>query len=142
MSCHYLGECDAIPGQKIPLFLDRISCGFPSPAADFCERSLDLNELCIKNPAATFFVRAEGYSMVGAGINPGDVLVVDRSIDAKHGHIVVAAYMGELTCKRLQTKPTLCLLPENSRFRPIEILDGSDLQIFGVVTNIVRRVVL
>lgn len=139
MKCLYLGESDVFPGLKLPFFLERISCGFPSPAADFCERSLDLNELCIKNPAATFFVRAEGHSMIGAGIRPGDVLVVDRSIEAKHGHIVIAAYMGELTCKRLQTNPTLCLLPENPRYRPIEIQEGSDLQIFGVVTNVIHR---
>lgn len=122
----------------IPLFADRISAGFPSPAQDYIEQTLDLNELCIKHPAATFFVRVEGDSMVDAGMLPNDILVVDRSIEAEHGDIVIAGLHGELTVKELALKPSVRLIPRNAAYAPIDIPEGCHLDIFGVVTSVIR----
>lgn len=123
----------------IPLFSDAISAGFPSPAQDYIEQTLDLNELCIKHPAATFFVRVEGDSMVNAGIFPNDILVIDRSIQATQGDIVVASLYGEFTVKELVLGANPCLLPHNPAYLPISIPEGSDMEIFGVVTNVIRN---
>nr|WP_245597850.1 translesion error-prone DNA polymerase V autoproteolytic subunit [Marinospirillum insulare] len=134
---------DAVQLQQnylaIPLFSDAISAGFPSPAQDYIEQTLDLNELCIKHPAATFFVRVEGDSMINAGIFPNDILVVDRSIQAVQGDIVVASLYGEFTVKELVLGANPCLLPHNPAYLPISIPEGSDMEIFGVVTNVVRN---
>ncbi|QIX98017.1 translesion error-prone DNA polymerase V autoproteolytic subunit [Cedecea sp. FDAARGOS_727] len=119
---------------ELPLFLERVPCGFPSPAQDYVEESLDLNKLVVKYPSATYFVRVSGDSMVGAGIGDGDLLVVDRSLSAEHGDIVVAAVAGEFTVKELQTRPLLRLVPHNADYAPIEFLAEEELQIFGVVT--------
>lgn len=124
--------------QKLPLFSEAVAAGFPSPATDFCESRLDLNELCVKHPAATYFVRAQGDSMLEAGIFPGDVLVVDRSLTARHGDIVIAAFNGELTVKKLETKPKLRLMPMNSKYAPVEIPEETDIEIFGVATTVVH----
>ena len=94
----------------------RVSAGFPSPAQDYVEQTLDLNELCIKRPAATFFVRVEGDSMIDAGIHPDDILVVDRSVQAEHGDIVIAGIHGELTVKELQLRPCVKLIPRNQGY--------------------------
>jgi DNA polymerase V len=126
--------------QLIPLFLDRISAGFPSPAQDYIERTLDLNELCVKHPAATFFVRVQGDSMSDAGIYPNDILAVDRSLKAVHGDIVIACLDSEMTVKELALKPTTKLIPRNSAYEAIEIGSGSDIEIFGVVTNVIRTI--
>lgn len=91
---------------KMPMFTESVAAGFPSPATDYCESRLDLNDLCVKHPAATYFVRAQGDAMIDAGIYPGDVLVVDRSLTAKHGDIVIAALNGELTVKKLEQNPS------------------------------------
>jgi DNA polymerase V len=133
-----IGESGDFASLDIPLFLDAVPAGFPSPATDYCERKLDLNELCVQKPAATYFVRAQGDSMVDAGIFPGDVLVVDRSIDASHGDIVIAAVNGELTVKRLETKPQTRLVPMNRQHAPIVIPEEADLEIFGVATNVIH----
>ncbi|MFO7813322.1 MAG: translesion error-prone DNA polymerase V autoproteolytic subunit [Pelovirga sp.] len=140
MQAILLGRADQVPPENlnIPLFLDRVPAGFPSPASDYCERSLDLNELCITKPAATYFVRAQGESMLDAGIFPGDVLVVDRSLEARHGDVVIAEYGGELTVKRLELKPTVRLMPMNKKYLPLVIPEGEDLQIFGVVTTVIH----
>ena len=119
---------------ELPLFLERVPCGFPSPAQDYVEESLDLNKLVVKHPSATYFVRVSGDSMIGAGIGDGDLLVVDRSLTAEHGDIVVAAVAGEFTVKELQTRPLLRLVPHNADYAPIEFLAEEELQIFGVVT--------
>ena len=125
----------------LPLFSDRVAAGFPSPADDHMENRLDLNEHLVKHPAATFFVRVEGTSMLGAGIHPDDILVVDRSIEASNGNIVVAAVDGELTVKRLQyRRARLFLEPENPDYDPIEITGETDLVIWGVVTNVIHKV--
>lgn len=124
---------------RIPLFMEHVSAGFPSPAQDYIDQILDLNELCIKRPAATFFVRVDGDSMIDAGIHPNDILVVDRSIQAEHGDIVIAGIHGELTVKELQLRPCVKLIPRNQAYAPINIPEGADLELFGVVTNVVRN---
>ena len=134
-----IGESGEFTQLGIPLFSDAVAAGFPSPATDYCERKLDLNELCIQKPAATYFVRAQGDSMIDAGIFPGDVLVIDRSIDASHGDIVIAAVNGELTVKLLETKPQTRLVPMNNQHAPIVIPEGAELEIFGVATNVIHR---
>ncbi|WP_053140924.1 translesion error-prone DNA polymerase V autoproteolytic subunit [Erwinia billingiae] len=117
----------------IPLFGDRCQAGFPSPAQDYVEASLDLNELCIRHRSATYFVRASGNSMTDAGIKDGDLLVVDKSVTAAHGDIVIAAVDGEFTVKVLQLRPRLALQPMNPAF-PTLWPDPETLEIFGVVT--------
>ncbi len=121
-----------------PLFSNRVSAGFPSPAQDYIEQALDLNALCIKHPAATFFVRVEGDSMLEAGIHPGDILVVDRSLQAEHGDIIIASLYGEMTVKELALRPQLRLLPRNKAYQAIDLADGCDLTIFGVVTHAIH----
>ncbi|GJL38696.1 DNA polymerase V subunit UmuD [Enterobacter hormaechei] len=122
----------------LPLFSDLVPCGFPSPAADYVEQRIDLNELLIHHPSATYFVKAAGDSMVEAGISDGDLLVVDSSRTAQHGDIVIAAVDGEFTVKRLQLRPTIQLNPMNSAYRPIIVSNEDTLDIFGVVTFIVK----
>ena len=104
MSVSFLGESAIRSTLKLPLFVSKVSAGFPSPAQDYVEQTLDLNELCIKRPAATFFVRVEGESMIEAGIFHNDILVVDRSVKPVHGDIVVAQVDGEFTVKELCLK--------------------------------------
>ncbi len=123
-----------------PLFLTRVPAGFPSPAEDYIEGSLDLNEHLIAHREATFFMRVQGHSMTGAGIQDGDLLVVDRSLEAGHGDIVVAVVDGELTVKRLSRRGgRVRLLAEHPGYAPIEFKDGQELTVWGVVTSIVRR---
>ena len=138
MTVKNIGESGEFESLGIPLFSDAVPAGFPSPATDYCERKLDLNELCIKNPAATYFVRAQGDSMIEAGIYTDDVIVVDRSITASHGDIVIASFNGELLIKRLETKPTTRLVPMNSQHDPIVVPEGADLEIFGVATTVIH----
>lgn len=139
MSCILLGDYESFSRLSIPLFLERVSAGFPSPAEDYIEKTLDLNELCIQHPAATFFVRVQGESMVEAGILPNDVLVVDRSLSAKHGDIIIASLESEMTVKQLHLlPPPVRLLPRNSVFHPIIIEGDMVMEVFGVVTNVVR----
>ena len=122
-----------------PLYGSRVQAGFPSPADDHIEGKLDLNEHLVRRPAATFFVRASGESMKDAGIFDGDLLVIDRSISAKSDDIVIASIHGELTVKRLQQSGKEWLLvPANPKF-PVIQLEGSDGEIWGVVTHSVRR---
>ena len=123
----------------LPVFLGRLAAGFPSPADDYIEGRLDLNRHLIKHPAATFFVRVSGDSMIDAGIHHGDLLVVDRSLDAVDGNVIVAALDGELTVKRLfKQGEILRLLPANTDYQPIEILSQQTFEIFGVVTNVIH----
>ncbi|MGE9549867.1 translesion error-prone DNA polymerase V autoproteolytic subunit [Erwinia amylovora] len=118
----------------LPLFIERVPCGFPSPAQDYVEERLDLNKLMIRHPSATYFVKVSGDSMVEAGIGDGDLLVVDRSLTAEHGDIIIAAIDGEFTVKELCTRPTLQLRPRNSNYPPIMFHSDEALEIFGVVT--------
>jgi len=122
-----------------PLFNCRVSAGFPSPADDYIEQALDLNQLLIQKPAATFFVRAEGDSMIGAGIHSNDILVVDRSIEAIPSKVVICALNGELTVKRLISKQgQLVLMAENPLYPDIPLHEGIDMTIWGVVTNVIH----
>lgn len=135
-----LGRAVSESSQATPLYLERISAGFPSPADDYIETALDLNTYLVRNPAATFMVKVSGDSMTGAGINDGDILVVDRSAEPAHGRIVVAVLDGELTVKRLVRKDGLIrLAPENPRYKPITVAAEQDLHIWGVVSGVVRR---
>ncbi|MGI2138381.1 translesion error-prone DNA polymerase V autoproteolytic subunit [Shewanella baltica] len=134
-----LGRFTKHTQYRLSLFSSLIAAGFPSPAQDYVEQTLDLNELCIKHPAATFFVKVQGDSMIEAGIFSGDILVVDRSLQPAHGDTVVAAVNGEFTVKQLQLRPVVQLLPRNALFSPIAINDESELNIFGVVTNVVKK---
>lgn len=123
-----------------PLFLSGVSAGFPSPADDYIERKLDLNEHLITNPAATFFVRVAGDSMVGAGINHDDILVVDRSVEPAHGKIVIAIVNGELTVKRLSRDNGGCrLLAENPAYAPMEMSPEIPFEVWGVATWAIHR---
>lgn len=124
----------------LPLFMSGVSAGFPSPAQDYIERTLDLNDLCVQHPAATYFVRADGDSMEGVGIFSGDVLIVDRSLKAVHGDIVIACVDGEFTVKELNTRPTLQLVAHNPVYAPIQLSEESILELFGVVTTVVHSV--
>ena len=125
---------------EIPLFNSRPQAGFPSPGDDLIEKVLDINDLLVQNPASTFFVRVEGDSMIGAGIFSGDVLVVDRSIIAKDGSIVVAAVFGELVVKRLFARnDEYALVSENEAYKPITICDNDECFIWGVVVGSVRQ---
>ena len=130
------------PGDlRLPLFESTVPAGFPSPASDYMEGRLDLNELMVKHRTATFFVRAAGDSMTGAGIHSGDILVVDKSLAPEPGNIVIAEVDGEFTVKRLRREGrTVWLMPENEAFEPIELGEGADLRVWGVVTFVVHRV--
>ncbi|MCK6669122.1 translesion error-prone DNA polymerase V autoproteolytic subunit [Enterobacter asburiae] len=123
---------------SLPLFSDLVQCGFPSPAADYVEQRIDLNELLVSHPSSTYFVKAAGDSMIEAGISDGDLLVVDSSRTAEHGDIVIAAVEGEFTVKRLQMRPTVQLIPMNSAYSPIVVGSEDTLDVFGVVTFIVK----
>ena len=125
----------------IPLFIGKVPAGFPSPADDYVEKTLDLNELCVKQPAATFFVRSEGESMLGAGIHPNDILVVDRSIEPVPGKIVICALNGELTVKRLERdNEQWKLKAENPDYPDIVLHEEIDMVVWGVVTNVIHAV--
>ena len=124
---------------ELPLFLVRVPAGLPSPGDDYIERKLDLNEL-IKHPEATFLVRVEGDSMINAGINSGDILVVDRAAEPAHNKIVVAYLNGELTVKRLKIENTkIYLAAENPDYKPIRITPLMDFEIRGVVTTVIHK---
>ena len=124
--------------MQLPLFGVRVSAGFPSPADDFIERSLDLNEYLIKRPSSTFFAWAQGDSLQEAGIYDGDLLIIDRAAERLQGAIVVAAIDGELTCKILDKKGQR-LLPANPNYPPIDLRGLEDLLIEGVVIFSVRN---
>ncbi|MBS3952576.1 MAG: translesion error-prone DNA polymerase V autoproteolytic subunit [Methylomicrobium sp.] len=125
----------------LPLFSGKVAAGFPSPADDYVEKTLDLNELLVQKPAATFFVRAEGESMLGAGIHPNDILVVDRSIEPVPGKIVICALNGELVVKRLRRQTGQWLLgSENPAYQDIVLLEELEVVIWGVVTSVIHPV--
>ncbi|HEA26200.1 MAG TPA: translesion error-prone DNA polymerase V autoproteolytic subunit [Ectothiorhodospiraceae bacterium] len=124
----------------IPIYGHKVAAGFPSPADDYIEGQLDLNEHLIPHKEATFFLRVSGDSMINSGIHSGDLLVVDRSIEPKNNKIVIAALDGELTVKRLAIKRgKTWLMPENDDFSPIEVKDEQDMVIWGVVTSVIHQ---
>lgn len=123
----------------LPLFLCPVVAGWPSPAEDYIEDTLDLHKFVVRNEPATFFLHASGDSMIGAGIHDGDILVVDRSITPVPGKVVIAAVDGDLTVKRLVKKGShLLLMPENPVYTPIDITRNEDTCIWGVVTHVLH----
>ena len=123
----------------LPLFSCKVTAGFPSPADDYVEKNLDLNEFLIPNPSGTFFVRTQGESMLGAGIHPNDILIVDRSLEAVSGKVVICALNGELTVKRLlQTNGLWQLKAENPNSADIILHDELEMVIWGVVTHVIH----
>ena len=131
---------DRKPGEGLPLYLSPIHAGFPSPAEDYIERSLDLHEHLVRDKAATFFLRAAGDSMKEAGIHDGDLLIVDRSLEASHGRVVIAAVDGELTVKRLSRRGgRVVLAPANPAYPEIDITEREHLHLWGVVTYAVHK---
>lgn len=126
--------------MKLQLFLNPVPAGFPSPAADYIDKSIDLNEVLIKNKPATFLVKALGDSMIGAGIFSGDILIVDKSITPANKNIVVAILNGEFTVKRfIKEKNKILLRPENSKYKDFEINLEDDFKIWGVVTFVIHN---
>lgn len=128
-------------GEGAVYFDSGISAGFPSPAEDFKEERLSLDRELIKNKEATFFARVSGQSMVGAGMDDNDLLVIDRSLEPEHDKIAVCFLDGEFTVKRLQLKDDgLWLMPENPKYQPIKVNEENDFVIWGIVTNVIKRV--
>lgn len=131
-----------VPAPKLSLPLDtvKVSAGFPSPAADYEESRLDINEYLVRNPVSTFFFPVQGDSMEGAEIHDGDILVVDKSVRARHGHIVIAFIDGQRLVKRLHCRAgRVALLAENPCYPPLEIQEGMELLIWGVVVGKFKR---
>jgi DNA polymerase V len=122
---------------EAPMMQDSASCGFPNPATDHMDRKLDLNEYLIRHPSATFFARASGESMVGAGIFDGDLLIVDRATPASQGDVIIAALDGGLTCKILDIRMQQ-LLGGDDAYEPIPIPDDQDFSVEGVVISSIR----
>ncbi len=125
------------PAFHVPLFISKVPAGFPSPADDYMDKQLDLNEQFIKHPAATFYCRVSGQSMTGAGIFDGDLLIVDRAVRPVHGDVILAALDGELTCKILDMYNRR-LVSANDHYPPLPITEGMDFSIEGVVIHSIR----
>lgn len=131
---------EAVKSAELPLYTNSISAGFPSPAEDFIDKKLDLNEYLIKNPLTTFFVKVSGNSMINAGIYDGDILIVDKSIDASNNKIIIGVINGEFTVKRISKKNNkLFLLPANDNYDPIEVTEQMDFKIWGVVVHSIHK---
>lgn len=137
MNVQYLGRHLLRYRLKLPLYLIKVPAGFPSPADDYLDKRLDLNELLIKHDAATFYCRVLGDSMEGSGIFSGDMLIVDRALKPRNGNVVVANIDGELTCKILDLRHRQ-LLSSNDKYPPITIGEDSDMSIEGVVIHSIR----
>ncbi len=124
----------------IPLYDYSVSAGFPSPADDHLEKNLDLNEYLIKNPVSTFFVRVEGESMIGSGINSNDILIVDRSLEVSNGKIIIAVVYGELTVKRLRfSRNEIWLDADNEKFDSIQVTEEMNFHVWGIATNVIHK---
>ena len=123
--------------------MDKVSAGFPSPATDYMENKLDLNEHLIKHPAATFIVKANGISMIEAGISSGDLLIVDRSVSPRNDNIVIASILGDLTVKKLQKKnQSFFLMSANKSYPSIEVKEEMECFIWGVVTYVIHKTII
>lgn len=129
------------PPVLIPLGMTPVSAGFPSPAEDYADRRLDINDYLVRNPVSTFFFTVRGDSMQDADIDDGDILVVDRSIEPAHGHIVVAFVNGERLVKRLYRRGgRVALLAENKAYPPLVLTEGAEMEIWGVVIGLAKRI--
>ncbi len=126
---------------RIPLIKEGVSAGFPSPAIDFMENSIDLNIALCKNPLATFYIKVKGNSMIDAGINDKDVLVVDRSLEPKNNTIAICFIDGEFTVKRIKIEQDcLYLMPENCNYQPIKVTEENQLIVWGIVTYVIKKI--
>ncbi len=127
--------------NELPYISSGIKAGFPSPAADFDESKISLDNVLVKNREATFYAKASGTSMIGAGIDDGDILVIDRSIEPKNNKIAVCFIDGEFTIKRIIVeKDCVYLMPENEAFQPIKVTDENELIIWGMVTYVIKSI--
>ena len=125
---------------EMPYISSGIKAGFPSPAADFDGSRISIDQIVVKNAVATFYAKANGHSMTGAGIDDGDILVIDKSIEPQDGKIAVCFIDGEFTVKRIKVQEnSLLLLPENKLFEPIEVTQENDFIIWGIVTYVVKK---
>ncbi|WP_019038733.1 LexA family protein [Psychroflexus tropicus] len=125
----------------LPFVNQGISAGFPSPADDFLDIKIDLNREFIKNPNATFYARVRGKSMIGAGLNDGDLLIIDRSLEPGNKKIAVCFIDGEFTVKRIKKeKEIIWLMPENKEYEPIRVTADNEFIIWGVVTTVIKKV--
>lgn len=135
----FMPESDA--SVELPFIADGIKAGFPSPAADFDGTKISLDKVVVKNQEATFYARAKGNSMCGAGIDDGDILVIDRSLEPKNNKIAVCYIDGEFTVKRIKIeKDCIYLIPENTDYNPIKVTEDNDLIIWGIVTYVLKSV--
>ena len=135
-------KVEADKKTNTPMFLDSVSAGFPSPATDYLENKLDLNEYLVKHPAATFIVKASGPSMIEAGILSGDLLIVDRSLTPNNENIVIASVFGDLTVKKLRIKgSSLFLVSANNEYSSIEVKEEMECFIWGVVTYVIHKAI-
>jgi len=125
---------------KIKLYTTSISAGFPSPAEDHMDVSLDINEYLVKHPSSTFYIYVKGDSMINAGIFDGDLMIVDRSLEVKSNSIVVAVINGEFTVKKIKKDSgNIYLIPDNKNYKPILLEDSMDFQIWGIVTHTIHH---
>lgn len=132
---------DSTTEADLPLSASGVSAGFPSPADDFMDLKLDLNRELIKNPASTFYARVSGVSMIDEGINDGDLLVIDKSVEPYHGCLAVAYIDGEFTLKRFENHGDHAMLvPANKNYKPIKITSDNDFMIWGVVRYVIKKV--
>ncbi|MBS1537924.1 MAG: translesion error-prone DNA polymerase V autoproteolytic subunit [Bacteroidetes bacterium] len=124
---------------ELPLVSEGISAGFPSPALDFVDLTIDLNKHLIKHPSSTFYGRVKGQSMKDEGINDGDLLVIDKSLDPIDGKIAVCYIDGEFTIKRITLAKNMCwLMPANENYKPIKVTSDNDFLIWGIVTHVIK----
>jgi DNA polymerase V len=124
---------------EIPLVDEGIKAGFPSPASDFLDLSIDLNKELVKHPISTFYGRVKGESMKNAGINDGDLLIIDKSLEPTDGKIAVCFIEGEFTLKRIKLEKDYCLLmPENEDFEPIKVTEDTDFLIWGILVHVIK----
>ncbi len=132
---------DSTGSNPIPISNNSISAGFPSPADDFKETRISLDKTLIKNEDATFYARVSGNSMIDAGLDDGDLLVIDRSLEPENNKIAVCFIDGEFTVKRLKRdKERLFLMPENKTYKPIEVTKEADFLVWGIVTYVIKEV--
>lgn len=136
-----LFSADTSSEKQFPFVKEGISAGFPSPADDFLDASIDLNKELIQNPSATFFGRVRGNSMVDAGLNNNDLIIIDRSLEPRNGKIAVCYIDGEFTVKRIKiTDNCIYLVPENNAYKPIKVTADNDFLIWGIVTTVIKSV--
>lgn len=132
-------QIDTATELELPLVTEGISAGFPSPALDFVDQTIDLNKQLIRHPSATFYGRVKGLSLKDAGIDEDDLLIIDRSLEPENGKIAVCYIDGEFTAKRIEIKnKELWLMPENQAYPPLKVSEDSNFSIWGIVTHVIK----